>query len=236
MILHSQGEAMGVTQKQTGALVTTLWLLFLFGVCQAQEKKKISYGVLIDNTGSMRSQFDSVLEIGRGVVHQVASHGPVSLFDFHSEGTGPGRKAIPTLRLAAAQDEKLLDRTIDSLYVEGGLTTLFDAIEFIGEHLNDKSDQGDKVIVLITDGEDRSSKVKQKQLIQYLKVRNIRVYAVGLVRELDSTAGFLSPAARSKATNLLKLIATETGGRAVFPKSNRVDLQGLLAELAIPIS
>ncbi|HSP61348.1 MAG TPA: vWA domain-containing protein [Pyrinomonadaceae bacterium] len=182
---------------------------------------------MLDDTGSMRSQFETVFEIGKGVVHQVHDHGPVSLFDFASEGIGPASKAIPTPRIMATQDERVLNRTIENLYIQGGQTMLLDAIEFIGDSLDQQSPDTNKVIILITDGEERTSKINQKQLIRKLKEHKTSVFAIGLVQQLDKS--------RSKAVNLLKDITKETGGRVVFPKSDRPDLQSLLAELAIPI-
>src|SRR5258708_9087829 len=104
---------------------------------------------------------------------------------------------------------------------------MLDGIEFNGDSLDQESPKANKVIILITDGEERSSKINQKQLIQKLNEHKTSVFAIGLVQQLDKT--------RSKAVDLLKLITKETGGRVVFPKSDRQDLQALLAELAIPI-
>src|SRR5438552_88256 len=218
---------MNIFSETLRFLSPVLLLLFLCAVCGAQEKKKIVYGILLDDTGSMRSQFEMVKEIGKGVVHQVHDHGPVSLFDFASQGVGRGSRAVPTPRIEATQDEQLLNRTINNLYVQGGQTTLLDSIEFIGDSLDQESPDTNKVIILITDGEERSSKINQKQLIQKLKEHKTSVFAIGLVQQLDKS--------RSKAVDLLKLITKETGGRVVFQKSDRQDLQSLLAELAIPI-
>src|SRR5713226_2849551 len=184
MILQTYAEAMNIVSKLSRTLPTFLVLLSLSALSSAQEKKRIAYGILLDDTGSMRSQLQMVEEIGKGVVHQVHDHGPVSLFDFASQGLGRASRAIPTPRIEATQDEQLLNRTINNLYVQGGQTTLLDAIEFISERLGEKSGDADKIIILITDGEERSSEVKQKQLIGRLKDRKIRVYAIGLVEQL----------------------------------------------------
>ena len=227
MILQTYAEAMNIVSRTSRALPALLALLLLSALCTAQEKKQIAYGILLDDTGSMRSQLFMVEDIGKGVVHQVHDHGPVSLFDFASEGIGRGSRAVPTPRIKTTQDERVLNRTIENLYVQGGQTTLLDAIEFIGDSLDQESPKANKVIILITDGEERSSKINQKQLIQKLNEHKTSVFAIGLVQQLDKT--------RSKAVDLLKLITKETGGRVVFPKSDRQDLQALLAELAIPI-
>jgi len=106
-------------------IALTLILLCLKGAAQ---ERKITYGILLDNTGSMRSQFRQVIELGKAVVHQVHGHGTVSLFDFHSQGKGSSI-ARPFLRIEASADEQLLNRAIEGFYVEGGQTALLDAID-----------------------------------------------------------------------------------------------------------
>src|SRR5262249_10942400 len=148
-----------------------------------------------------------------------------SIFDFHSEFASRNREnAEPKVRIEASQNKDLLVRAIDQDYIEGGQTTLLDAIEFIRTTLNKQSPDADKVIILVTDGEDRTSKTKQTQLVEDLRKDKITVFAIGLVQELEFR--------KSKASNLLRKLADETGGRAIFPKSIRdFDLNAL----AIPI-
>jgi Ca-activated chloride channel family protein len=213
-------------------------ILLLLSACSvgaAQEKKKIVYGVLVDNTGSLRSQFDDVKEIGKAVARQTFGHGPVSLFVFESGGRGPGGNARPKVRVDGSQDEDQLIQAIDTLYVQAGQTTLLDAIELMAERLHQDAGAADKVLVLITDGEERSSDIRQKTLMQKLKDLKIKVFAVGLIQELGSERGFIRQSPRSKATDLLRSLAKETGGRAVFPKTPRPDLPKLLVDLAIPV-
>ena len=193
----------------------------------AQEKSKTSYGVLLDSTGSMRSQFKTVLDLGKGIVDQTATHGPVSIFNFASQGLGKDSRAVPVVRIEQSQDETQLNRTIDGLYVQGGQTTLLDAIQYISDRLQEWTPASKKVIVVVSDGEDRVSNVRSKDLVQQLKDRKIKVFAIGLVRELESGK-------RGKATKLLTTLATETGGHAVFP-AGIVNIQEVLKELAIPV-
>jgi hypothetical protein len=222
---------MPVFSKTRGLLLPLLFILSISALCEAQDKKKIAYGIFVDNSGSMRPQFDQVIRISKAVVHQVHEHGPVSIFDFHSQGRLNAARAVPIARIEQVQDEDLLEQCIDDIYVEGGQTTLLDAIQVIAERLGEKAgapDFSDRVIILITDGEERKSVVRQKQLLQKLSELKIRVYAIGLVQDLSS-------ASQSRAIDLLKELTKETGGRVVFPKSSSQDVQSLLAELAIPI-
>jgi Ca-activated chloride channel family protein len=84
---------------------------------------------------------------------------------------------------------------------------------------------------VITDGEDRVSKMKEKQLIEKLRETGIKFYAIGLVTELDAESGLLNKSPKTKAAEFLKRAAKETGGRAVFPRSSKADVSSLLNEL-----
>ncbi|HXI22700.1 MAG TPA: vWA domain-containing protein [Pyrinomonadaceae bacterium] len=165
-------------------LLTSIILFALPPVCIAQANKKLEYGILVDSTGSMRSQFGIVNVLTKALVHQVHDHGPISIFSFDSSGMGPGSRAVAVARIEHTQDEGLLNRTIDGLYVQGGQTTLLDAIEFMDERLRAQAGATDRIIILITDGEDRVSTEKQQELVRKLKDDKMSVYAIGLVREL----------------------------------------------------
>ncbi|HYX30646.1 MAG TPA: VWA domain-containing protein [Pyrinomonadaceae bacterium] len=211
-------------------------LLFLLSAtCVAQDNKKFTYGLLLDNTGSMRSQFDTVREIGKSIVNQIHDHGPVSLFDFHSEGVGSASRAIPILRIDATSDQDTLDRGIDQLYVEGGQTSLLDAVKFIADSIGNQAGDAVKIIILVTDGEDRVSDIQRQTLLKTLKDHGIKVFSVGLVEELDSQHVIIRSGGRKGAIDLLNSLAKETGGRAIFPKGKKIDMASLLTELAIPI-
>lgn len=209
-------------------LFATLALLVSASVAgTAQDKATPEYGILIDNTGSMRSQFGTVVQLSKSIVHLVHAHGPVSIFSFESEGIGRGSRAVPMLRFERSRDEGLLDRTIEGLYVQAGQTTLLDAIGMIAERLSQPASDTEKSVVLITDGEERASTTSQKELIQKLKDLKTKVYAIGLVQDLD-------PVERTKATNLLKLICSETGGRAVVVEPGNVKVESVITDLALP--
>jgi uncharacterized protein YegL len=216
-------------------LTALMLTLLLFNLAVAQSDKKIAYTILIDNTGSLRTQFPEVVLLSKGIVEQIHQRGHVSLFNFQTQGAKPNQVAVITPGIEWSQDKNVLDDYIDSLSIVPGQTTLMDAINSMAEQLHKKVNLeratfGDQVIFLITDGEDRVSKIKEKQLIKALKENGIKVYAVGLVNELDNE-GIIRQAPREKAVAFLQKITKETGGRAVFPKSTKSDVGKLLSEL-----
>lgn len=207
-------------------LIAIVFLFCFPSLRVAQQDRKLEYAILVDSTGSMRSQFATVGKLAKAITHQVHDHGPISIYSFDSEGLGRGSRAVPASRVDREQDEELLDQTIDQIYVQGGQTTLLDAIKFMADRMNRAPLADKKIIVVITDGEDRVSEISRAELIKQLVANKTQVYAIGLTKELSSGK-------RSKATDLLKSLAKETTGRAVFPKS--VDAESILTELGIPI-
>ncbi|MEP6706801.1 MAG: VWA domain-containing protein [Pyrinomonadaceae bacterium] len=221
--------------RKCGFHFLVLLLIFLSsGVVFAQNEKKVAYGILLDNTGSLRSQFDMVNTLGKGVVAHVYQKGPVSIFKFTNHGNM--KDPLTVSGSEWSQDPAVLEGDIDDLYVLGGQTALLDAIDSIAKELNakvlsEKDAFASAAIILITDGEDRVNHVKADDLIKELKKTGVKVFAIGLVSELDSSNGFINKSKKGKAVDLLKKITNETGGRALFPGSRKLDLEKLMKDL-----
>lgn len=183
-----------------------------------------AYGILVDNTGSMRTQFDRELELAREVVKQLNDGTSISIFRFRKEG-GPSKNAVVQAALHCTTDRILLNKTIDELYLLGGQTTLIDAVQGSADVLNTITERcgeySERNLVLITDGEDRTSVEKLEDLVTSLKSTKTRVFAIGLVGELDPAATAAAKSPQDKAKELLINIAKETGGAVVFPTKDQ---------------
>lgn len=205
------------------------------GPALAQTEKKVLYGVRLDNTGSMESELDRVKALGRGVVNHIHRHGPVSIFSFKKDVKGFPRAAV-TPGVEWSPDHSLLDRYVKGLSIKSGRTTLYDAIHSMAGQINAKAGEEKgpaprKVIILITDGEDRGSRVSEEQLVKELRESNIQVYAIGLVEELRTAGGLMGQFDHGRVVRFLKKITTETGGRAVISRLRTEELDQLLREL-----
>lgn len=223
-------------RKLSNCLAALLVLMMLCGSAFAQGEKKTAYALLIDNTGSLRSQLPDVLLISKGIVEKTCERGPVSLFNFQTQGDQRSPLAVISPGVEWSQDRARLNNYIDNLRITPGQTTLMDAIDAIARQLNakvnaEKDGFGEKVIFLVTDGEERQSRINEKQLIKTLKESGLKVYAVGLVKELEKEGGIIHKAPREKAVAFLEKITKETGGRAVISKAKKMDVDRLLAEL-----
>ncbi len=219
----------------TPIFVAVLLLFSLSGPAIPQTAKPTAQALLVDNTGSLRMQFELVVALGKGIVERTAARGPVSLFTFDNR-PGKSSMAFVTTKVEWSQDENLLNRHLDELFVIGGQTTLKEAIGQMAAQLQakanlDKDAFAEKMIFVVTDGEDRAGKVSEKDLIALLRENGIKVFAVGLVAQLDDDPRALGRSAKTKAIALLEKITKETGGRVVFVNTGSTGATAVLDEL-----
>ncbi|HYG09598.1 MAG TPA: VWA domain-containing protein [Pyrinomonadaceae bacterium] len=241
-------------KRLTGLRSFAVLLLTLasFSSAFAQSEKKAVYGLLLDNTGSLETQFSQIKVVGKKVVMHARQRGLISLFDFMTKRDGKNLLAVAKPGVEWSRDENVLNDYIDGIQAVQGHTALIEAIQVMAKELNAKADTdkesfGDKIIILITDGEDRIRWAKsvvrsrvddddarrkvERQLVKSLKESAVKVYAVGFTSELDADGGLMRKSDRETAETFLKKITKETGGRAVFFKPGKTDIESVLNEL-----
>jgi len=217
------------------SLAFLLLTLFLPALVSAQSEKKAAFGVLLDNTVTLRTQFGNVQILGKVIVQNASQRGFVSLFNFETSSDSKKPFAVIGSGSEWSEDKNALEKYVDTMQVVGGQTTLLDAIRSVAKAVDSKANAeklSEKIIILVTDGEDRASEVTEKQLIKELKESGLKVYAIGLVQELDSSRGFTRDSSQNKSKNFLKKITKETGGNVIFPKLKKdTEAKDLLTEL-----
>jgi Ca-activated chloride channel family protein len=77
-----------------------------------------------------------------------------------------------------------------------------------------------RVVVMITDGEDRASFYTSEHLVKLLREKDVQLFVVGVTVRLNSERGFTRPSSREKAEKLMVELVKESGGRAFFPDSD----------------
>lgn len=174
----------------------------------SKEQIPVSYGLVIDNSGSMRSQLGAVVNAAVRIVNSNKPGDDAFLIRFISSDK------VQVVQ-ETTSDRGLLANGLDTLYVEGGQTAVIDAVYLAVEKLS-KQASSDKprrsALVLVTDGEDRNSFYKVEKLLSLLGSSDVQIYAIGFTGELKGKAA-------GKAKDLLSQLATDTGGRAFFPTS-----------------
>lgn len=167
----------------------------------------LRYGLLIDNSGSMRAELNNVLRVGRAVVANSKQADEGFFISFTSSDN-------INLHQDMTAAKRLLSDAIDNLFIDKGQTALYDALYVAAGHLIEKTpsnaDGVQRVLILITDGENRSSKTKDKELRVYLTENKIKVFALGLIYNVDGKHG----TNRKQVAHNLTTLATETGGGA----------------------
>ena len=222
-------------------------ILALFSSAVCQSKKQTVFGVLVDNTGSMTKQFPQVLMFADAVLKRIHQRGPASVFKFERREPlaviGPGTEW--------SQDEAILRSHLHALSIINARTALFEAMEAIAAQLTSKANSdndvyAEKILIVITDGEDRAvglgtrsqdaedrARSARDKLIKKLRETSVKVYAIGLTKQLSADS-LIRMSSRESAELFLTKVAKETGGRVIFPKSKQLDTDAALTELLRP--
>ena len=196
--------------------------IFEDGVAQpveyfTREEVPISYGLAVDNSGSLRAQLQGVIDAGKTIINSNKPGDETFIIRFIDSSK------IELKQDFTANKDSLID-TLDEFYIEGGQTAIIDAVYLAAEHTAEykKGDDGDRrrrALIVVSDGEDRNSVYSQQQLFARLRETDVQIYVIGFVDELDKEGGLIRKSSREKAVNLLNKLATETGGRAFYPQS-----------------
>ena len=177
-----------------------------------------NYSLVIDNSGSLRSQLDKVIEAGKILIDTNRPDDETSVVRFVSSD-----------KIEIVQDftpsKTDLGDALDNLFIEGGQTAIIDAVYLAAERVDNyekgrsSNDRKRRALILVSDGEDRNSFYSEAQLFQLLRESEVQIYVIGFVNELDKEGGLFSKSDRQKSVNFLNRLATETGGKAYFPAS-----------------
>ncbi|HEV2498047.1 MAG TPA: VWA domain-containing protein [Terriglobia bacterium] len=178
----------------------------------------VTMGIIIDDSGSMRPKRPSVDAAALTFVKTSNPNDQVFVVNFNDVYyvDTPGNFAANMQQLESALDK------IDS---RGG-TALYDAVVASLDHLK-LGNRDKKVLLVITDGDDNSSRYTFTQLVQFAQKSNAEIYTVGLLGGDDESSGGLfhiHSGGDRHAAKVLKDLAEATGGKSYFPKSlNEVD-------------
>ncbi|MDT4898269.1 MAG: Ca-activated chloride channel [Acidobacteriota bacterium] len=176
------------------------------------EELPVSYGVVVDASGSMRVLLNDIIGAGRNIVGSNKPGDETFVMRFIDPDEIQIEQGFTSNRYA-------LEEALDNIYVKGGQTAVIDAInrsvDFLKKYRReDESVRRRQAIVLISDGEDRGSRaLNAEALLNRLREEDVQFFILGLSK-LSSIQG-----SREKATSFLTRVAEMSGGRAFFPKS-----------------
>lgn len=186
----------------------------------SSEEVPVSMGLVIDTSASMRPKLYTVSEAARGLIGQMRPDDEAFLAQF---------KAEAELLQEFTSDRRVLEDALRNLTVSGG-TALLDAIIATADHAHVKGKRRRKAIVVITDGLEKNSSAREKEVIEVMKEDDVQLYLVGFVDKVEPGDLFgRSPA--KKAKDLLIRLAEDSGGRGFFPTDER-ETPAIAAQIA----
>jgi Ca-activated chloride channel homolog len=166
----------------------------------AAERPPLHVGLVFDTSGSMAADIDLARSAAIKFLNRLPRAEDMTIVDFDTEVRIATYAQSDFSRLVA----RLRGRKPD------GWTALFDAI---GTYLGGAFDQqGQKVLIIYTDGGDTRSAMTYADLISTLKACDVTVYAIGFLENQSHST-------RTEQRLHLQQMADVTGGQAWFPQS-----------------
>jgi len=165
------------------------------------EDVPVSMGLVIDNSGSMRSKRAGVEASALALVKDSNPQDETFVVNFNDEAYRD---------VDFTSDIKVLQKGLERIDSKGG-TAMRDAIRLSIDYLHDKAKRDKKVIIVITDGNDNASMVTLESLVKLAQQDGTLIYAIGLLGEEDKSDA-------AKARRALKLLVESTGGQVFYPK------------------
>ena len=190
-----------------------------------------NYSLVLDNSGSLRSQIDQVIEAGKILIGANRGQDETSIIRFVSSDK------IEVLEDFTKNKADLIDALDSKIYIEGGQTAITDAVYLAAQQVTKYEqsrgsvDRKRRALILVSDGEDRSSFYTQQQLFELLKESDVQIYVVGFVKDLSTDKNFISKSQQGRAKSFLEKLAVDTGGKAYFP-NDVSELNGIAREIA----
>ena len=168
-------------------------------------------GFLLDASGSMEADIRDVRTAAIKFLNQNAHAVDVTLVDFDTE--------VRVARYGADDYPRLIERI--RMRKPAGMTAFYDAL---GVYLRGAWTQdGQKVLVVYTDGGDTRSTMRSHEVSELLKASDVTMYTLGYLQGHGSSS-------RNLAQMELQRFSSMTGGQAFFPGSIK-ELDGVYEKI-----
>lgn len=175
---------------------------------------ELHIGLLLDISESMTADLGQAGNAAVRFVNALEEANDVTLVDFDDQ--------VRVARFQPTQYERLFERIRSRK--AGGNTALYDAIAMYIRSV--AGQDGQKVLLLYTDGGDSTSALGYGQLLKILKSNDVLVYSIGYVSRMSRM---------SEPQMTLTEIARQTGGESFFPDDPR-QLNGIYAKILDELS
>ena len=170
----------------------------------AETDLPLTIALLVDTSGSIRDKLrfeqEAAIEFFYSTLHRGKDKGMVISFD----------SGVDLLQDFTDNPETLAD-AVRKIRAGGG-TSLYDAIYLaVNEKLANQP--GRLVIILISDGDDNSSRISLTETLELAQRRNVAIYSIS-----TNSAAYFGSKDQDRGDKTLKRFSEETGGRPFFPE------------------
>ena len=175
-----------------------------------------NYGMVIDNSGSMRQLLEKVIEAGKILVNTNRPDDETMIIRFVS-------KDKIEIQQQFTPNKADLNDALENMYIEGGQTAIIDAVYLAVENIDEyeksqrPEDRKRRALILVSDGEDRNSFYNEKQLFELLRESEVQIYVIGFVSELSKEGGFVSKSPQAKSEGVPRADRNPNRRQGVFP-------------------
>jgi Ca-activated chloride channel family protein len=164
----------------------------------------VSIGLLVDNSGSMRTKRQAVNEAALDMVRASNREDETFVVNFADEAY---------IDQDFTGDLNKLHEGLSHIDSKGG-TALYDAVIASADYMSKNAKKAKEVLLIITDGEDNASGTNLEETVRRIQdLQGPVVYSIGLLFDDMGGGGRESHRAR----RALQLLSDETGVLALFP-------------------
>jgi len=182
------------------------------------EDVPVSMGIVFDVSGSMKGKLDRAREALKAFIQTSHNDDDFFLVGFNQRAS----------LLAEFTDGDTIQNKF-TLVDPRGQTALYDAA-YLGIEKVKQGRHTKRAILLISDGQDNSSRYTYGELRKLLKEAGVQIYCIGIVELGGGSGGTLDLQGQS----ILEEIAQTTGGKAFFPRS-AAELEDATTRIALEL-
>jgi Ca-activated chloride channel homolog len=175
----------------------------------SQEQVPVSYGIVVDTSGSMRRRLSDVIKAGQSLIDLSRAGDEIFIVDAKDSSNIELLEDFTT-NLADAKD------ALDNMIASGG-SAILDSIVVSAEYAR-KGNNRRKALVVVSDGDDRDSTYTIEQTLDKLSEYDVQLYFIGFPDDLGEDGGMFKRSPKKKAVDLINKLTSESGGQAYYPK------------------
>lgn len=184
----------------------------------ADEDVPVSLGIIFDVSGSMKGKIDRAREALKAFVQASHDNDDFFLVGFNQRAN---------LLAEFTDGEALLNKL--TFVDTRGQTALYDAA-YLGIEKVRQGRHNKRALLLISDGQDNSSRYSYGELRKLLKEADVQIYCIGIVELGGGSGGSLDLQGQS----ILEEMSQVTGGKAFFPRS-AAELEDATTRIALEL-